>query len=353
MGAVRGAPYHRTVATSEAGQSPRVTVSPATYRRIVRATIVLFALITVTGVGVRVTGSGLGCEQWPRCNDDRFVAELSDGHALVEFANRLLSGVVLLPVIGCVVGARRRRPRRADLIRWSSGLLAVLALEIPLGGLTVLLGLEPPVVMAHFLVSMALVAMAVILEDRAGRGPDAPQLVVPGQVHRWAKAATALGAVVIVSGTLVTGAGPHGGDPGASRLPLSIADVARLHSLAMWIFLVATVITLWLAYRAGAPERVRKRAVLLTGLILLQGGVGYAQYALAVPAGLVVVHVTMAVIVWMAALRLQLALHVRPPEEVPRSSGELGSDSTAPGGELGPTPARSTVASPERAVGIR
>jgi heme a synthase len=283
-------------------------VSAASYRRIVLATIGVFALITVTGVGVRVTGSGLGCEQWPQCNDDRFVAELTDGHSLIEFGNRLISGLVLLPVVGCVLGALRLAPRRRDLVRWSLALFAVLAVEIPLGGVTVLLGLVPAVVMAHFLVSMALVAMAVVLLDRAS-GADGPAVAVVGRADRRLGAAlVVLASLVVVTGTVVTGAGPHGGDPGVERLPLEIERVAQVHSGVVWAFLAVTVVALWRTYRQDVPAGVRRRAGQLTAAVVVQGAIGYTQYALAVPPALVALHVAGALAVWICALRHLLGL---------------------------------------------
>lgn len=294
--------------------SQRFTVSPRTFRMLVWVVIGVFAFITVTGAAVRLTGSGLGCEDWPTCNDDRFVAEVDDVHALIEFTNRMVSGLVLIPVVATVVAAHRRDPRRRDLTRGSWGLLAVLAIEIPLGGVTVLTGLTPGIVAAHFLVSMALIAQAVWLEDRASAGGGAGRLVVVGDARRWSWAAVSLGAIVLVSGTIVTGSGPHSGDEDVGRLPFDITEVARVHSGAMWLLLLTSCVAMWRAYRNGAPERLRRRGGVLVAAIVLQAGLGYTQYAMGVPPWLVGAHIFGSVVVWIALLRFHLGFVERDPE---------------------------------------
>ncbi len=291
---------------------------------IVRSTIVVFVLITVSGAAVRLTGSGLGCEDWPTCNDERFVAELDDVHSMIEFGNRLISGLVLIPVVACVVAARRRDPRRRDLIRGAWGILAVLAIEIPLGGITVLAGLTPAIVAAHFLVSMALIAMAVVLDDRAAQSDGPARDLVPPSVRTWSRAAVVTGAAVLVTGTVVTGAGPHSGDEEVGRLALDITGVARVHSGTMWLLLALSTAAMWQAYRSGAPDSVRRRGGVLVAAIAAQGVIGYTQYAIGVPAGLVALHIFGATVVWIALLRFHLGLVTRGPEVVDGADAASG-----------------------------
>ena len=292
-----------------------VRVSPGSYRVIVVTTIAVFALITVTGAGVRLTGSGLGCEDWPTCNDGKVVAELDNWHSMIEFGNRMISGLVLIPVVGCVIGAMRRVPRRRDLIRRSWWLLAVLAVEIPLGGITVKMGLTPPIVAAHFLVSFALLAMAMMLYERAGSGDGPATPVVDPAVLRLSRLSVALATAVILSGTVVTGSGPHAGADDVTRLGYEVETVARIHSLLGWALLLAVTFTLGVAYRSGElTDRVRRRGTALTCAIVAQGAIGYAQYAAGVPAGMVALHVTGAVAVWLTLFHFHLSLWTRAPE---------------------------------------
>jgi heme a synthase len=153
----------------------RFTVSPAGYRRITFLALLALAFIVVTGGAVRVTGSGLGCPDWPTCAEGRIVAPL-EYHALVEFINRTVTGAVSIMVIVAVLAALRRRPYRRDLMWLAGGLVLGVIGQIVLGGLVVLFHLYPPLVMGHFVLSMVLVANAVVLHHRAGM-PDGSVLV--------------------------------------------------------------------------------------------------------------------------------------------------------------------------------
>src|SRR5919206_3024655 len=151
----------------------RLTISPAGYRRITFVALIALGFIVVTGGAVRVTGSGLGCPDWPTCAQGRIVAPL-EYHALVEFVNRMVTGTVSVLVILAVLAALRRRPFRRDLVWLAVGLVLGVIGQIVLGGLVVLFDLFPPLVMGHFVLSMILVADAVVLHHRAGwpEGPD-------------------------------------------------------------------------------------------------------------------------------------------------------------------------------------
>ena len=303
-------------------------VSPRAFVVLVRITIGVFVLITVSGAAVRLTGSGLGCEDWPTCNDNKVVAEIDDLNAMIEFGNRVISGLVAIPVVACVVAARRRDPRRRDLVRLSWAQLAVLAVEIPLGGWTVLSGLTPAIVAAHFLVAIALIAMAVVLDDRAGQPDGPPHPVVDPGVRRWTWAALAAACAVLVSGTVVTGSGPHSGDEDVGRLGLDITDAVRVHSLAMWVLLGLSTAALWFAYRGGATAEVRRRGGVLVAAVVGQAAIGYTQYAIGVPAWLVGLHILGSCIVWIALWRFHLGL-------VRRDAGALpGTETERPDGAL-------------------
>src|SRR5687767_15814066 len=150
----------------------RMSVAPATYRKVTLLSLIALGFIVVTGGAVRVTGSGLGCPDWPTCDEGRIVAPL-ETHALIEFVNRTVTGLVSVMVIVAVLAALRRRPYRRDLVRLAAGLVLGVIGQIVLGGLVVLFHLYPPLVMGHFVLSMVLVANAVVLHHRSGQ-PDGP-----------------------------------------------------------------------------------------------------------------------------------------------------------------------------------
>lgn len=288
-------------------------LSPAAYRRVTLAAVVALAFIVVTGAAVRLTGSGLGCPDWPTCADDRLVAPL-EYHAMVEFVNRTVTGVVSVAVILAVLGSLRRLPRRMDLTWLSLGLVAGVVGQIVLGGLTVLFELKPGFVMAHFLLSMVLIANAVVLHERAGR-PDTgdphrarPPAVVDRDVGRLGSLAVVAAGMVLFLGTVVTSSGPHGGDENAERLNLAVPDVARAHGASVVLFLGLMLVTLW-RLRSGpaAPAHVMRRGEVVLAVAVAQAALGYAQYFNGVPALLVGFHVAGAVAVWIATLRFRLA----------------------------------------------
>lgn len=288
-------------------------LSPRAYQRITLLAALALAFIIVTGAGVRLTGSGLGCTDWPTCEESQFHADL-EYHAMIEFVNRLITGLVSVAVALAVLGSLIRDPRRRDLTWWSLGLVAGVIGQIVLGGFTVLFHLAPPFVIGHFLLSMVLMWNAIVLHERAGHdGSRGLPLVLP-RIRHLSRAMVAVGAGVLVSGTIVTGTGPHGGDETVERLPLELMEVARIHSLFMWTFLALAVWTLWELRRSGAPVGVDRRAKVLVATIVAQGVVGYAQYFTGVPPWLVAVHIAGSIAVWVAVLRFDLGLTARPVE---------------------------------------
>ena len=330
----------------------RQPVSPALYRRVTQVALVLLVLIVVTGAGVRLTGSGLGCSDWPACTDKQFVAT-SGTHALIESSNRNLTGVVSVVVVLAVLGSVRRRPRRRDLVWLSWGLVAGVVAQIVLGGLVVLSELNPWLVQGHFVVSMLLVLDAVVLADRAAipdgqDGPDGPwrpygvelRPTVTPALHRWGRALVGLAALVIATGTLVTGSGPHSGHkelgPGATdaerlraahdikRLPLAVHEAARVHGIAMMIFLGATIWVLVQLRRHHAGTAVMTAGSTMLTVLVLQAAIGYTQYFTGVPPLLVALHVLGASLVWVTTVRLLLKMRA-PVEQTPPSAPDSGS----------------------------
>lgn len=306
------------------------SISPRTFRLITLFALVALVFIIVTGGAVRLTGSGLGCSNWPTCEGDQLVAPL-EFHPMVEFVNRTITGIVSLAVIIAVLGSLFRTPRRRDLTWLSLGLVAGVIGQIVLGGITVKVGLAPAFVTGHFLLSILLVWDAFVLHHRAAEGPGPAVAVVGSTTRNLGRGLVALVALVLISGTMVTGAGPHAGDETAPRYFFAVDDAARVHGLLMWCFLGLAVLTLWRLRRDGAPTQVHKSASLLVLAIVAQGTIGYAQYFGGVPIGLVFLHILGSALVFMATLRLYLSMYTRPAE-----------DGVAPT----PVPADADVASP-------
>jgi cytochrome c oxidase assembly protein subunit 15 len=296
------------------------------FRRITLVAVWALGFIIVTGGAVRVTGSGLGCSNWPTCSAQNVVAPWQY-HAMIEFGNRVVTGIVSVAVILAVLGSMVRAPRRRDLTWLSWGLVAGLVGQIVLGGESVKHNLAPGFIMAHFLLSIVLLTDAVVLHHRAGLadGPsdDRGRAAIAGRpvplVSRdqvlMARLLLVAAGLVVVLGTVVTSSGPHGGDPKAHRLQYSLHDVAQWHSLAVWLFLALTVVTLWTVQRSRAPASVTHRGELLLLVILAQGGLGYFQYFTGVPSGLVAIHIAMAALLWAVTVRFALGLFAWPAKD--------------------------------------
>jgi heme a synthase len=299
-----------------AGVRPRVLPDDLPgYRRITLVTLVSLVAIMVTGAAVRLTDSGLGCSSWPSCEPGRLTPHsASDFHGMVEYVNRLITGVVMLFSVIAVLGARRLRSSsgRSDLYRWSLGLPMWVLGNAVVGGLVVILDLAPVSVIGHFIVSLGAVWNAAVLHWRAGEpGPAVDgrrRALATGTVVGACRLLLVAAGLVIVTGTIVTGSGPHAGDSRADRLDFVVGDVARLHGIAMILFLGLTLAVLWMARRGDAAPSVSQRLSELLVVLVCQAGIGYTQYFTGVPAVLVGVHVLGAALVWTAVVRVYLSL---------------------------------------------
>ena len=308
-------------------------LTPAKYQRITYLSVLLLSLIIVTGAAVRLTGSGLGCSDWPTCEDDQLVAEIDDVHAMVEFVNRVITGVVSLAVIFAVLGSLFREPRRKDLTWWSLGLVVGVIVQILVGALVVREHLPPSLVIAHFLISMVLVWNAVELHHRAKFSVGLPPQPTWTPLRSLSSLLVLLASGVLVTGTLVTGSGPHSGaettqtkealenfQEGAlhlnsvsfevKRLPFDVPDVARIHAITMIVFLIVMTYTVFRISRIAKTKYVFSQAQNLLTVAVLQGAIGYTQYFTDVPALLVGFHIAGAVAVWIMTLRLYLAFRL-------------------------------------------
>jgi cytochrome c oxidase assembly protein subunit 15 len=273
---------------------------------------------------VRLTASGLGCPTFPRCTDHSLVVTREmGGHGLVEFGNRMLTFALSAVVVAAVVVAWRagRRDLRAAALLLFGGIVA----QAVLGGVTVLTGLNPVTVMAHFLLSVALIAVATRAHLLSVGQRVPPRREVHPAVQLGGRGLLVVTALLLLAGTVVTGTGPHSGDKNAThRLPFDLVEVTQLHADLVFL-LVGLTIGLAVALQAtDVPPVLRLRVRVLLGVVLAQGLVGYAQYATDLPVALVAVHVLGACLVWVAALRLVLAMTTRVAAVAPgRAAQEL------------------------------
>jgi heme a synthase len=282
------------------------TLTPRQYERVTLVALVLLFTIVLTGAAVRLTGSGLGCTNWPRCGDS-VIAPL-ELNAWIEFGNRLVTGLVGLPCIAAFVLAFRRSPRRRDLL-WASALLPVGVLgQAVLGGLTVLFEIRPGFVMGHFLLSMLILAAAVNLYWRA-RSEPAARPTHDRRIVLLTRALLVWGGVVLFAGTFATAAGPHpGADADHSGAPVHRITFLGLDEVIHWHGRTGTVLGLlavgtWLfARRRGATADLMTALTCVCGLVAAQGVIGFVQYELELPAGLVWIHVAAASATWVAIL---------------------------------------------------
>ena len=281
--------------------APRI--SPHRYHWVTRLALWSLVAIIVTGGAVRLTGSGLGCSDWPNCEPGQLIPA-SDFHGWVEFGNRLITGLVSIAVVLAVSASRWRVPRTGSLTRWSIGLVAGVAAQVVLGGVTVLTHLSPPIVMAHFLLSIVLVWNAVVLHHAAGARPLA-RAAAPTAVLRHCWAIACLASVAVFTGTIVTASGPNGGDEHVDRLDVQLPDAARIHGIAV---MALVVVTLWLVQRLRRSDgtQLLHRAEFLLLLLVVQAAVGYIQYFAEVPTLLVGLHIAGATILWISVVRLVL-----------------------------------------------
>jgi cytochrome c oxidase assembly protein subunit 15 len=262
-------------------------------RRVLLVNLILEIAIVVSGGLVRLSGSGLGCPTWPQCVPGSFtpVPHQEQGfHKLIEFGNRTLTSVVGVAALLVIVAIWRWAPGRRALLRISVLPLVGVMLQALLGGITVLTGLNPALVAAHFLASMVLVSLSAYLLYRVGEGDESPVVLVRPEIRRVAWVTAALGAVVLILGTVVTGSGPHSGDASTPRFGFDPRTISWLHADAVMLF-VGLVVAVLLAVQLTSPDpRPRRVWHAVFGVTVLQGLVGYAQYLTGLPELLVMVH---------------------------------------------------------------
>jgi len=261
--------------------------------RVLLVNLILEIGIVVTGGLVRLTGSGLGCPTWPQCVPGSFIPvphQEQGFHKLIEFGNRTLTSVVGIAALLVIVAIWRWAPNRRTLRRISVLPLLGVLLQAVLGGITVLTGLNPALVAAHFLASMVLVSLSAYLLYRVGEGDDVPVALVRPEIRSVAWVTAGLGAVVLILGTVVTGSGPHSGDAATPRFGFDPRTISWLHADTVMLFAGLVVAVLLAVHLTASDPRPRKVWHAVLGVTVLQGLIGYAQYLTGLPEALVLVH---------------------------------------------------------------
>ena len=257
------------------------------------ANLVANVLIVVTGGAVRLTASGLGCPTWPRCTDQSYVPHGALGmHGAIEFGNRMVTFLVTAVALTCILAAWRSGNRRATLL--ALGVASIVPAQIVIGGITVLTDLNPWVVAFHLLVSMLIIQICVwLIAEVVGWAPayDAPRATpaTHERVRRLAWLLYAVAWLVLYLGTVVTGSGPHAGDGGAERTGLDPQVFSHVHAVAVYLLVALTFGLVFVARRSGATS-VETAALVLLAVEIGQGVVGFTQYYLDLPVGLVALH---------------------------------------------------------------
>ncbi|MFI0169557.1 heme A synthase [Streptomyces sp. NPDC017095] len=296
----------------------RWTPDSRTIRRAALAALVMSVVIVVTGGAVRLTGSGLGCPTWPTCTEDSLTTTRAMGfHGVVEFGNRMLTYVLCAAVGWAIIAARAAKPGRRTLVRLGWAQFWVVMGNAVLGGIVVLVGLNPYTVAAHFLLSTALIALATVMWQRAREGDAAPRPLVGAAVRQLVWFLVAASVLLIAAGTVVTGAGPHAGDSSeVERIPIDWETVAKLHAVLAWIVVTLTF-ALWFVLKAvDAPKGPLARTRELFLVLLAQGVIGYVQYFTHLPEALVAAHMLGSTVMWIWVLRVLLSLRERPEATV-------------------------------------
>lgn len=291
--------------------------TPTEFRSICVAALVLLGAIVVTGGLVRLTGSGLGCNDWPNCNDTKII-DVSTKHAAIEQINRLFTFLVSIGVALAALAAWFRRPRRRDLLLFSMVMLVGVPAQGLVGAVVVWSKLHPALVQVHFVLSMVLVWAAVMMLVRS-REPDSGRRVsaVVPRIRRRVRLLAAWTTLAVLAGTVVTGTGPHAGDAvndegvacatGAAKRFFghecdingdALVWVTRAHGAIVWITVAIAFSLLWHLRRLRHDREVLDApltAWLLTAIV--QGVIGYVQYSNGLPVGLVALHLAGATVV--------------------------------------------------------
>ena len=293
-----------------------LVLSPSAFLRLALTSVAALYLIVLTGSLVRLTGSGLGCESWPGCEEGRFFPA-NDVHGAIEFGNRAFGIVPIGLTLLTWLGARRTPGFPGWAVRLGAAVALGTLAQAPLGLVTITSGLHPAFVMSHFLLALVVLGGAVVVAVEAAvfaRGGSSLEL--PGELRRLGLVVAAACLALVVSGAFTTAAGPHPGDSSEVERLGTLDDMLWVHVRVTALFGCAFLLTLgYLAARRDRWPRLFRWALVLLGLVLAQMVVGELQYRLELPWGIVAVHVALAAAVWAATVAL-VTTFWRPPPAV-------------------------------------
>jgi heme a synthase len=290
-----------------------LTLAPGAFLKLALASVAALYVIVVTGSLVRLTGSGLGCESWPGCEEGNFFPA-SDAHGAIEFGNRAVGIVPIGLAVLTWLGARRT----PGLPAWAVRLAGVVALgtvaQAPLGLVTITSGLHPLLVMSHFLLALLVLGGAVVIGIEAwGAAAGRAALAVPAELRRLGLVVAAACLVLVVSGAFTTASGPHPGDSSEVERLGTLEDMLWVHVRVTALFGCAFLLLLgYLFARRERWPRLFRAALAVLALLLAQMAVGELQYRLELPWGIVAVHVALAAAVWAATVGFVAALWRTP-----------------------------------------
>jgi heme A synthase len=320
---------------------PVLAPTPVSMRRLALAGVIADTVIMSTGAAVRLSASGLGCPDWPKCSTADVVASKNAGQTLlntwIEFGNRLLNFPLVIIAALIFIAAWRFRPdgrRRRDLVWLGAAQPLGVVAQAVIGGIVVLTKLSPAAVSVHFLVSAAVVAAAVALHMRCAEIADTS--LVPGttpvrrDLRVISAALVAVTCLMLAAGTVVTGTGPLAGDAGVPRYQLPLEGVTQLHADIGWLLAGLSAALVLVLRLSAAPRRAVRAGWIVFAALGSQGVVGYIQYFTHLPAGLVWVHVTGSVLVWIAVLRLYFTVRERAPVNTARTGPAVIAPSKQP-----------------------
>ena len=349
---------------------PVLAPTPVSMRRLALAGVIADTVIMSTGAAVRLSASGLGCPDWPQCSTADVVASKNAGQTLlntwIEFGNRLLNFPLVIIAALIFIAAWRFRPdgrRRRDLVWLGAAQPLGVVAQAVIGGIVVLTKLNPATVSVHFLVSAAVVAAAVALHMRCaqiaspqelgGRGGLGGTVSLPRGVRgdgspreeeqggsggdssprasrAMSAALVAVTCLMLTAGTVVTGTGPLAGDAGVPRYPLPLEGVTQFHADIGWLLAGLSIALVLVLRLSAAPRRAVQAGWIVLAALGSQGVIGYIQYFTHLPAGLVWVHVTGSVLVWIAVLRLYFTVRERAPVNTARTGPVVTAPSRQP-----------------------
>jgi heme a synthase len=340
---------------------PVLAPTPVSMRRLALAGVIADTVIMSTGAAVRLSASGLGCPDWPQCSAADVVASKNAGQTLlntwIEFGNRLLNFPLVIIAALIFIAAWRFRPgepdgrRQRDLVWLGAAQPLGVVAQAVIGGIVVLTKLNPATVSVHFLVSAAVVAAAVALhmrcaqiaspqelggrgglggtvspQEQGGSGGDSS----PRASRAISAALVAVTCLMLTAGTVVTGTGPLAGDAGVPRYPLPLEGVTQFHADIGWLLTGLSIALVLVLRLSAAPRRAVRAGWIVLAALGSQGVIGYIQYFTHLPAGLVWVHVTGSVLVWIAVLRLYFTVRERAPVNTARTGPVVTAPSRQP-----------------------